>query len=109
MFSKPATKMYPFVVPEYPKATRGSIDIDIDNCIFCGLCSRKCPSGAIVVNRSEKVWEIDRFGCVVCSYCVDCCPKKCLSVNNQYTEPSSKKSSGIFKLVEKNDFEEKED
>ena len=28
---------------EFPERTRGSIVIDIDNCIFCGLCEKKCP------------------------------------------------------------------
>ena len=96
LFSKPATKMYPFVAPEYPEATRGSIDIDIDNCIFCGICAKKCPSSAITVNRENKTWEIEKFGCVACAYCVYSCPKKCLSINNQYTSPDVEKSVSIF-------------
>lgn len=106
LFSKPATNMYPFVKKEYPKATRGSVEIDINSCIFCGICSRKCPTEAIRIEKQEKHWIIERFGCIACGYCVESCPKKCLSMNNQYTDPADKKTSECFKKEEKNDTEE---
>ena len=67
--SKPATRMYPFVKREPFKDVRGKVGINIDACIFCGICSRKCPSDAITVDRSGKSWEIDPFKCVVCGVC----------------------------------------
>ena len=71
LFSKPATYGYPFVKRIYPERYRGQVAIDIDACIFCGMCMRKCPSGAIQVDRAAKSWTIERMGCVQCSNCVE--------------------------------------
>jgi len=92
LFSKPATRPYPQVARVYPARTRGQIGIDIDACIFCGICSKKCPTGAITVNRAEKSWDIQPFGCIQCGCCVEFCPKKCLAMMQDYTQPSAVKT-----------------
>lgn len=89
LFSKPATSNYPFEPATYPERSRGHIEIDIDSCIMCGMCQRKCPSGAITVDRKTKTWSIERMGCVQCENCVSGCPKKCLHIVPGYTEPST--------------------
>ena len=90
--SKPATRMYPFDKREPFKNSRGQISgIDIDVCIFCGICARKCPADAIVVNKAEKSWEIDQFKCVVCGVCVEVCPKKCLLMEAGHKTAACKK------------------
>lgn len=91
LFSRPATRNYPAVPRKYPERTRGKIDIEIDSCIFCGLCSKKCPTGAITIDRPEKSWTIERFDCIQCGYCVESCPKKCLRMEQDYPEPSGEK------------------
>lgn len=91
LFSKPATTSYPFETREYPERSRGHVEIDIENCIMCGMCMRSCPPGAIEVKREEKTWTINRFDCVQCGYCVEKCPKKCLSIMPGYQEPGDKK------------------
>ncbi|MDP4151866.1 MAG: 4Fe-4S dicluster domain-containing protein [Bacillota bacterium] len=96
LFSKPATGMYPFKKREYYLSTRGSIQNDIESCIFCGLCSKKCPANAIEVSRNDKQWSIDRFRCVTCNACVEACPKKCLVMKNTYTAPATIKSVDKF-------------
>lgn len=96
LFHKPVTSKYPYVKNEFTERTRGSIQINIDDCIFCGMCSRKCPSSAITVDKATKTWSIERMGCVQCSYCVISCPKKCLSVDRNYTEPSSTKTVDTY-------------
>ena len=37
---------------------------DLDVCVFCTLCARKCPAEAITVDRAEKKWELDRDACL---------------------------------------------
>jgi ech hydrogenase subunit F len=96
LFIKPSTKMYPIRKREFYNNTRGSISIDIQDCIFCGLCQKKCPSSAIEVTRENKRWEISRWKCVTCGACVDVCPKKCLYMRNQYSGAFTKKSKEVF-------------
>jgi len=96
LFSKPATEQYPFQPRIYPERTRGHIAINIDTCVFCGLCSKKCPTGAITVNRAEKSWSIERFGCIQCGYCVESCNKKSLSMQQSYTQPDATKKVDTY-------------
>lgn len=85
LVSKPATRMYPFVKREPFKDSRGQIEgCEIDKCIFCGICQRKCPANAIIVNKAEKSWEIDQFKCVICNACTEACPKKCIISSNEH-------------------------
>lgn len=101
LFKKPATAMYPVKKREYGAATRGSVANRIDSCIFCSLCAKKCPTGALNVSRDEKFWEIDRFKCITCGACVAVCPKKCLDMKNTYTPCAVKKSVERFRPAEK--------
>lgn len=91
LFSKPVTRGYPFEPRQYQERTRGQIGIDIEDCIFCGMCQRKCPTSAIAVDKARKSWTIERFGCIQCGNCVIKCPKKCLHMLNDYTTPAAKK------------------
>lgn len=92
LFHKPVTSNYPAVKNEFTDRTRGSVVIDIDSCVFCGMCAKKCPSDAIKVDRASKTWSIDRMGCVQCSNCVNSCPKKSLGMDRNYTEPNTQKT-----------------
>ncbi|HEY9160153.1 MAG TPA: 4Fe-4S dicluster domain-containing protein [Desulfomonilia bacterium] len=87
LFMKPSTRLYPSRKRQSFSATRGHIDIDGEKCIFCGICQKKCPTGAISVARKEKTWEIERLRCIACGCCVDACPKSCLSMKGLYSLP----------------------
>jgi ech hydrogenase subunit F len=96
LFHKPATKGYPFVKNEFFQRTRGHVTIQIDSCIFCGTCARRCPASAIQVDRNEKKWSIERFRCVQCGNCVEHCPKKCLGMDRHYADVGQTKEAEIF-------------
>lgn len=83
----PATLRYPHEPAKRYEASRGHIQVNIADCIFCGLCSKNCPADAIVVSKPDRTWEIDRFRCIICNYCVESCPKNCLITSNVYSEP----------------------
>ena len=59
-------------------ASSGNVEVDIDTCVLCGLCAKKCPVNAIEVDRANKTWSINRDECIQCGACVSGCPKKCL-------------------------------
>ena len=96
LFKKPATLMYPIQPREWTERTRGRIEIEIDDCIFCGICARKCPTDALTVDRDAKSWAIARMGCIQCSCCVEVCPKKCLVNEAGYTTPDMEKIIDTF-------------
>ncbi|MBQ4544248.1 MAG: 4Fe-4S binding protein [Oscillospiraceae bacterium] len=50
-----------------------------DSCVYCTLCAKQCPEGAITVDRANKTWSVDEEKCVKCGICIDKCPKKSLS------------------------------
>ncbi len=94
--SAPVTRRYPAVKRPAYTNTRGSIGITISQCIFCGMCSRKCPTAALTVNKPEKKWTINRLRCIACGYCVEVCPKKCLTMENQYSPSVQTKTEDTF-------------
>lgn len=98
LFKKPATLMYPVIPREWTERTRGHIDIDVDACIKCGMCMRKCPTNAITVDRNESYWEIQRMQCIQCGCCVEVCPKKCLYMKPEYTTPTTEKVIDKFEI-----------
>jgi ech hydrogenase subunit F len=100
MFGEPATLMYPARARTYPQASRGRISIEIEKCIFCGLCRRKCPTAAIWVNKEKKTWEIDRLKCITCSACIEACPKKCLGMRNKYSPAQTSRQNEKFTAPE---------
>ena len=94
----PATLMYPQRAREFTPITRGRIDNAVEQCIFCGLCARRCPAYAITVGKERKEWQIDRLKCCICNLCVEVCPVKCLSTAKQFSPPVNEKSLGMCKL-----------
>lgn len=53
---------------------------DPSRCVFCTLCAKKCPAGAIEVDRVNKTWKLDEEKCVGCGTCAEVCPKKCIII-----------------------------
>ena len=96
LFSEPETLNYPATPREYPERSRGHIEIDIENCIFCGMCMRNCPPRAITVDRAKGTWTINRFDCIQCNYCSEVCPKKCLHIAPGYCEPGVEKVESVI-------------
>lgn len=93
----PVTKKYPKEPCRVFERTRGHVAIQIDQCIFCGICSKKCPTHAIGVNKAEKYWEIERLKCIQCNSCVEQCPKKCLEMANSYTPPTTGSQTEVYR------------
>ena len=99
LFSPPSTRVYPGrgKEPWRTPRSRGRIEIDIDTCIFCGGCVRRCPTDAIIVTKAQKEWNIDRLRCCTCNACVEVCPVKCLRMDNRYSAVTTTRDKDVFR------------
>lgn len=98
LFKKPETTLYPIEKKTPPPGLKGHVVNHIDDCILCGICMRRCPTGALTVERSEDIWSIDRFHCIQCYSCVRECPRQCLSMEPEYHFPSEKKFVSAYRV-----------
>jgi len=60
--TKPPTTRYPFEPRQPIAGSRGQIVSRRTTCVYCTVCAKKCPTGALVVNRAEKNGSLT--GCV---------------------------------------------
>ena len=86
--TKPPTTRYPFEPRKALDKSRGKLVFTRDNCVFCTVCAKKCPTGALVVSRAKLRWAIDRLRCINCGYCVEACPKKSLALDTDHAKPT---------------------
>jgi ech hydrogenase subunit F len=86
--TKPPTRRYPFETRPAVPHTRGPLVFDKGTCVFCSVCAKKCPVGALAVNRPQKRWAIDRLACINCGYCVEVCPKNSLAFSGGHGSPA---------------------
>ena len=93
VFKKPETTCYPFEKKPAPEGRKGHVVNDVDTCILCGICAKRCPAGAITVDRAVRTWEVNGFRCIQCFVCVRECPKNCLSMDTAYTTPAPTKET----------------
>jgi formate hydrogenlyase subunit 6/NADH:ubiquinone oxidoreductase subunit I len=95
---RPATQRYPFEPRQAIALSRGALAFAKDKCVCCTVCRKKCPTGAIGVNRTQKKWAIDRLRCISCGYCVEVCPKGALSLSTAHGIPTVTKDREIYQV-----------
>ena len=96
IFKKPETYCYPHEVREPYEGSKGHVENNIAECIFCGACESCCPCDAITIDMDESAWVIDYFGCIQCGSCVRECPASCLSMAPGYPQVAAAKSKERF-------------
>ncbi len=53
--------------------------VDMEKCTLCGLCPKSCVYGAINVDKTKQLFEIDKKLCQACGMCISVCPYYALS------------------------------
>ncbi len=96
IFKKPETIQYPVQTRFVPEGLKGNVLNDIDVCILCGICSKRCPTGAIEVSKPDSTWSIDRFRRAQCGSCIRECPKSCLSMDPHWPACATTKSAYVL-------------
>ncbi|MDY2637979.1 MAG: 4Fe-4S binding protein [Phascolarctobacterium sp.] len=69
------------------------MQVDQNQCVGCGLCSKKCPMQAVAITQGKA--QINRHHCIVCGQCRQVCPRKAITYTN-----------GMHREVAKNDDQE---
>lgn len=99
LFKEAETIQYPLQSKPTPAGLKGHILNNTSQCILCGVCQKRCPTGAISVSKADHTWRIDRFHCIQCGSCSRECPKGCLSMEPGYASPSTKKFDELFEVA----------
>jgi ech hydrogenase subunit F len=86
-----ATRLYPAEHRQLP-AYRGTLDVDLASCVFCGACARACPSDCMKVDIKASTLETDPFACVYCGMCVDACPTDALAMRPHHAAVAAEKT-----------------
>ena len=73
---KPAQEAAPAIQPR----DDGKPVQDPGKCVYCTLCAKKCPAGALTVDRAAKTWTLDEDLCVGCGTCAGACPKNAIII-----------------------------
>ncbi len=96
LFSKPATRKYPYERRGPYARTRGRIEMeDMKACILCGLCSTRCPASCIEVDKQAETWTYWPYKCIACDSCVRACPKGVLSMRPEHAPATTDMESVV--------------
>lgn len=81
---------YPRLTQNYPKKSLNSSlfigrpEIDIEKCTSCGECVSRCPSQAIVLDKTLNDIGINYDECVFCTLCEEVCPVGAAKMTNKF-------------------------
>ena len=97
LVSRPATTKYPNVSADIPKGNRGRLDWDMEKCILCGLCQKRCPTLAVTMDKNVGTISLQVHRCISCGVCAEICPKSAIGMSRDYSPPSYTKELRTYK------------
>lgn len=70
-----------------PALTRAAVSLMVtrpafraDKCTQCAICAKNCPAGALRVEKTLKVPELDDERCIACYCCHELCPNQAVYI-----------------------------
>ena len=100
LFKRPETLLYPIETKEPPQGLKGTVKNEVETCILCSICAKKCPCDAIVVDKPGRTWKINHYQCIQCGSCVRECPKKCLVMSPERPPIATSFDFEVFEVPE---------
>ena len=94
LVSRPATRRYPVEVRAPFPGSRGTLEFDLDTCVLCGICARRCPAAAITCVREDKYFAIEQLTCIACGVCVEVCNKNSLRLSTDRRAVQTRADAG---------------
>jgi len=83
-----ATTKYPFAPLEISDDFRGKPELDANQCLSCGACTRACPANALIMETDVKAgtrrWELSMARCIYCGRCEEVCPTKAITLSQNF-------------------------
>jgi len=73
-----------FVREELLGPRTGEIVTDVDACMACGVCIKKCPTSALKLEKDEVIVDSDK--CILCGECETLCPVYAIRLKTDSTE-----------------------
>ncbi|OPY33127.1 MAG: F(420)H(2) dehydrogenase subunit I [Methanomassiliicoccales archaeon PtaU1.Bin124] len=87
LVSKPDTVKYPYAAADIPSGNRGRVEWNMDACILCGLCEKRCPTLAVKVDKRSGEITVQVPRCIACGVCIDVCSKDAITMTPEYSKP----------------------
>jgi ferredoxin len=72
-----------------------------EDCTQCGVCAKRCPTGAIDPENSVLI-ETEK--CITCCACIKCCPKKARTIKTGLVKDASIRLSTRYKERKEPEF-----
>ncbi|MGF1716319.1 4Fe-4S dicluster domain-containing protein [Photobacterium chitinilyticum] len=103
-----ATKKYPFAPLEVCEDFRGKPELDAEQCLSCGACTRACPANALIMETDVKTgtrrWELSMARCIYCGRCEEVCPTKAITLSQNFELAVTRKEDlyeeAVFSLAD---------
>ncbi|EAS44664.1 4Fe-4S dicluster domain-containing protein [Photobacterium profundum] len=103
-----ATTKYPFAPLEISGDFRGKPELDANQCLSCGACTRACPANALIMETDVKAgtrrWELSMARCIYCGRCEEVCPTKAITLSQNFELAVTRKEDlyedAVFSLAD---------
>lgn len=87
-------------IPTSRTKETGTISIDRDLCIGCGLCVTVCKDFELILEQGKaRQRPSPLFGCIACGHCMAVCPKGAIAIHGRTLSPED-----LFPLPEAADI-----
>ena len=83
--------------PDLLERNRGSLDIRMEGCNYCGRCRQVCLPEAIEPDPAGRYIRLDTYACILCGRCVEACPYACIQMMPEHWTATRRRQADIIR------------